>query len=355
MAEDQERGEKTEEASPQRREEFRNRGQVANTKELGSVLTIFTTLLVIWLLGHFFMLQLEEVMSQSLGDYVVRAARNGEWIAAASFAGQKLLLLLGPIFGIFMVIGVSSSLIQTGLIYNEEALEFRLDRLDPIQGFKKIASMKGLIEGFKSLIKLMVLMIVSYVVLKSEISIIPHLVNLSVAQLMQYMGQVMFKLLMSIGVFMGIVAALDYFYQRWDLEKEMMMTKEEVKEEHKSREGDPLVKARIKRVQREVANRRMMEKVPKADVIVTNPTHIAVALKYDDTMVAPTVVAKGADLIAEKIKAIAREHNVPIVENKPLARTIFKTLKIGQGIPRELYTAVAEVLAYVFKLKRRGF
>jgi flagellar biosynthetic protein FlhB len=149
------------------------------------------------------------------------------------------------------------------------------------------------------------------------------------------------------------LAGIDYFYQRWDLEKEMRMTKQEVKEEHKSREGDPMIKARIKRIQREVASRRMMEEVPKADVIVTNPTHIAVALKYDETMISPTIIAMGADLVAEKIKALAKEHGIPCVENVPLARAMFKTLKIGSAIPRELYTAVAEVLSYVYKLKRK--
>jgi len=133
----------------------------------------------------------------------------------------------------------------------------------------------------------------------------------------------------------------------------MMMSKQEVKEEHKSREGDPLIKARIRKVQREMANRRMMEKVPKADVIITNPTHIAVALKYDANLPAPQLIAKGGDLIAEKIKAIAKENNIPVVENKPLARTIFKTMKLGQVIPKELFVAVAEVLSYVYKLKRK--
>jgi flagellar biosynthesis protein FlhB len=131
------------------------------------------------------------------------------------------------------------------------------------------------------------------------------------------------------------------------------MTKQEIKEEHKSREGDPMIRARIKRIQREMASKRMMDEIPKADVIVTNPTHIAVALKYDETMVAPTVIAKGADLIAEKIREMAKEFNIPIIENKPLARSMFKTLKIGQSIPKELYTAVAEVLSYVYKLRRK--
>jgi flagellar biosynthetic protein FlhB len=152
---------------------------------------------------------------------------------------------------------------------------------------------------------------------------------------------------------MLVIAGADYFYQRWDLEKKMMMTKQEVKEEHKQREGDPMIKSRIRRIQREMASKRMMADVPTADVVITNPTHIAVVLKYSDNLPAPQIVAMGADLIAEKIKEIARENNIPIVENKPLARTIFKTLKIGQVIPRELFVAVAEVLSYVYRLRRK--
>jgi flagellar biosynthetic protein FlhB len=151
---------------------------------------------------------------------------------------------------------------------------------------------------------------------------------------------------------MGFIAALDYGYQRWDLEKRMRMTKQEVKEEFKQREGDPLIKSRIRRIQRDLAQKRMMEAVPKADVVITNPTHIAVALQYDRVkMAAPVMVAKGADFVAEKIKDVARKHNIPVVENKPLARNLFKNLKIGQAIPKALYNAVAEILAYVYRLK----
>ncbi|MGE0761703.1 MAG: flagellar biosynthesis protein FlhB [Bdellovibrionales bacterium] len=353
MAQETERGEKTEEASPQRREDFRKRGQVAQTKELASVLAIFGVLLVVWLFGRFFLTQLHELMTQSFEQYVVLAARDGAWLAAAGFAVNKMMMVLAPVLGMFWAISFISSIVQVGFLYNEEALEFRPERLDPIQGFKRVLSLKSMVEGIKAIIKLIVISVVAYMVLRSEVQSLPHLVDYSVSQLLTYLGDVVFKLLLGVGTLMAILAGLDFLFQRWDLEKEMMMTKEEVKEEVKSREGDPLVRARIKRVQREVASRRMMEKVPKADVIVTNPTHIAVALKYDETMVAPTVIAKGADLVAEKIKALAREHNIPIVENKPLARAIYKTLKLGQSIPRELYTAVAEVLAYVFRLKRK--
>lgn len=349
----EDRGEKTEEATQQRREEFRKRGQVAQTRELASVFAIFGTILMMWLFGQFFLQQMQEIFRTSLGEQLVAAARQGEWIGAVKFAGAKLALLLAPVLGIYFVISIASSVVQVGFLYNEEALEFRLERLDPVQGFRRIVSLKALFEGGKSLLKLIVVGSVMWMLLRKEMAVLPRLVEFSMEQLLVYVGNMAFKLLLGVGVLMAVLAGLDFLFQRWDLEKEMMMSKQEVKEEMKSREGDPMVRARIKRAQRELANKRMMSDVPKADVIITNPTHIAIALKYDENMVAPRILAKGADLIAEKIKSIAREHNIPIVENKPLARTIFKTLKIGQQIPRELYTAVAEVLAYVFRIKRK--
>lgn len=353
MASENERGEKTEEATPQRREEFRKRGQVAHTRELASVFVLFGAVLTMMIFGKFFFMQVSELLTMSFTDYVVEAARHGDWIAAAGFAATKMMWIMGPALGMFLVISVASTLLQTGFLYNEEALQIRWDRLNPISGFRRILTLRALVEGFKAVLKLTVIGVVAWMVLRHELKILPHLVEHSISQLFTYLGEVMFRLLISVGALMAVLAGLDFLFQRWDLEKEMMMTKEEVKEEIKSREGDPLIRARIKRVQREMASRRMMEQVPKADVIVTNPTHIAIALKYDATMVAPRVIAKGADLIAEKIRNIAKEHGIPLVENKPLARTIYKTIKVGQSIPRELYTAVAEVLAYVMRLKKR--
>lgn len=354
MASDTERGEKTEEATQQRREDFRKRGQVAQTRELAAVFAIFGSLLVVFLFGKFFLRELNEIFTHSIEHFVVVAARDGDWIAATSFAVNKMLILLAPVLGIFWVISMASSIIQVGFIYNEEALEFKPERIDPIQGLRRLFKLRSLVEGLKATFKLIVVGTVAWMVLRNELTALPHLVEFTINQIMGYLGDVVFRLLLGVGSLMAVLAGLDFLFQRWDLEQEMKMTKEEVKEEVKSREGDPMVRARIKRVQREIASRRMMEEIPKADVVITNPTHIACVLKYDDTMVAPRLVAKGADFMAEKIKQLAREHNVPIVENKPLARTIFKTLKLGQSIPRELFTAVAEVLAYVYKLKRKG-
>ena len=352
MAEDQ--GERTEEATQTRRDEFRKRGQVAYSRELASALFLLVASMGVFVLAKFFFKELYEVFQFSLGPDMVVSARTGDIFTAMVFAGEKLLLLISPVMGVAVIVGVGAQVIQTGFLQVEDAFSLKLEKLDPIQGLARMFSLKNLVEGFKALLKLILIFSIVALVVKSEMIKVPYILQFSVEQMFTYMGTVTVKLLGSIGGAMAVLSAADYFFQRWDTEKKMMMTKQEVKEENKSREGDPLIKSRIRRVQREMANRRMMQKVPTADVIITNPTHIAIALKYGADLPAPQVIAKGADLVAEKIKEIAREHNIPVVENKPLARTIFKTLKIGQVIPRELFVAVAEVLSYVYKLRRKA-
>ena len=346
-----EQGEKTEEPTQQRREDFRKRGQVAQTKELASVFMIFTALLTIWFLGRFFLVQISEVFEMSFGNFV--AIKGGSLSGPFMFAFKKTLLLVAPVAMIVWVVSFASSVVQVGFLTNEEALKIQFEKINPVSGLKRIFSIRSMVEGIKAIFKLVIVGAISYAVLETEIFTIPKLVNYSVSQLFVYLGEVTLKLFGGVGFFMAVLAGVDYLFQRWELEQKMRMTKQELKEELKSREGDPLIKARIRRTQRELAQRRMMEDVPKADVIITNPTHIAVAVQYSELMIAPTIVAKGADRVAEKIKEIARENKIPIIENKPLARTIFKTIEIGQVIPKELYTAVAEVLSYIYKLKRK--
>jgi flagellar biosynthesis protein FlhB len=352
---DQDDSDRTEEATPLRREEFRKRGQVAQTRELASVFLIFSLIICFYVLGRFAFDQFQQIFQEVLGRGMLKTVRHDSPLDVFKFSIAKAGFILAPVLFICLIASFFSSVLQIGILNNEEALGFKWERLDPVSGFKRIFSIRSLVEGFKSVVKICLIGGVTYLVLKNEIAIIPILVNYSVGQLLGYVGVVMLKLLTAVVAFMAGVAGLDYLFQRWELEKSMMMTRQEVKDELKSREGDPMIRARIRRSQREMAQKRMMQEVPKADVVVTNPTHIAVAIKYDmSTMAAPKIVAMGAGYIAEKIKDLARKHNVPIMENKPLARTIFKTLKIGQLIPRELYTAVAEVLSYVFKLKKKG-
>ncbi len=353
MAEDSDQGEKSEEATQARREDFRKRGQVAQTKELASALFILVSLGFIYSLSKFFFKEISELFTHSFGPDLTAAVRNGDVVSGIRFAGEKMAILIAPVAGVGFIISLGSTLIQVGFLQVEDALTADVNRLNPLEGLKRIFSFKTLLEGFKNIAKLSLMIVVAYFTLRSEMWKLQWVMQFDAAQMMDYLGTLVSKLLGGIGVAMVVLAVADYFLQRWDLEKKMMMTKQEIKEEHKSREGDPMIKARIRKVQREMANRRMMDKVPKADVIITNPTHIAIALKYDANLPAPQLIAKGADLIAEKIKSIAKEHNIPIIENKPLARTIFKTMKLGQVIPKELFVAVAEVLSYVYKLKKK--
>ena len=348
-----EAGEKTEEATAQRREDFRKKGQVAQTKELGSFLTLMGACAGIWLLGSFWLEQVIELVRVVFSDYLSAQIRIEDHRSATWFALEKALFLTGPLFLIALLLSFASSLVQVGILYNEEALKPDLKKIDPIAGLQRLFSLKALVEGIKAVAKVGVVALIVYIILRDEMDRVPLLVEFNIQQLFSYFGDISLKLFAAVGMFMGVLAAADYGFQRFEMEKQMRMTKQEVKEENKNREGDPLIKARIRRTQREMANKRMMADVPKADVIITNPTHISVAIRYESGWMAPVIVAMGADLIAMKIREIAKEHKIPIVENKPLARTMFKTLKVGSVIPRELFQAVAEVLAYVYKLKKK--
>jgi flagellar biosynthetic protein FlhB len=348
-----EQGERSEQATDTRREEFRKQGQVAHTRELASAFILLTSAAGIYALARFFFQNIYEVFNYSFGADMVRMIREGDVMDAVRFSSFKALILIAPVVGIAGLIAAASSIVQIGFLQVEEALNFNFEKLNPLEGAKKIFSLRAVVEGLKSFLKLVAVGVILYFLLRGEVSKAPYILSYSVEQIFQYLGAITVKLLGGVGGLMLVLALADYFFQRWDLEKRMMMTKQEVKEESKQREGDPMIKSRIRRMQREMSSKRMMDAIPKADVVITNPTHIAVVLKYGENLPAPQIVAKGADLIAEKIKAIAREHNIPIVENKPLARTIYKTLKIGQVIPRELFVAVAEVLSYVYRLRKK--
>ncbi len=351
MSEDQ--GEKTEQATDARRDEFRKRGQVAMTRELGTAAIILLSAGMLFFMGRYFLVNIKEIFEKCMSGEFLALAKNEHSSEIFFYLGYKLVILLGPLFFISVVVGIASQVMQTGFLQIEDALTPNLNKLNPLNALGRIFSMKGLVDIFKSLLKISAVFFIMYLLLKSEVKQIPYLSGFSTEQTLTYLGGIIFKLFMGTGLFMLVLALADYFFQRWQLEKEMMMSKQEIKEEHKSREGDPLIKARIRKVQREIANRKMLTEIPKANVVITNPTHIACVLRYSDKLPAPQLVAMGADYMAEKIKEIARLHNIPVIENKPLARTIFKTMKIGQIIPRELFTAVAEVLSYVMRLNKK--
>jgi flagellar biosynthetic protein FlhB len=226
-----------------------------------------------------------------------------------------------------------------------------LSKLNPLSGIKRLFSLRSSVEVLKAVLKVIIVGGMAYATLFKEMDHIPALVELEISQIMTFTGHVALRLGYYTCLVLLVLAGVDYLFQYWQHERDLRMTKQEIKDEHRQQEGDPMVRSRIRAVQREMAQKRMMEAVPDATVVITNPTHLAVALKFDRSMPAPKVIAKGAGHIAEKIKSIANEHDVPIIEQKPLARALYKNVEIDQYIPADLYHAVAEMLAYVYRLK----
>lgn len=360
MAENQEdrsREDLTEEASPHRIEEYRQKGMVAQSRDISSLAVLLATGVGIYVLSPQLGQQLSDFMKDvfrtdlsarmDLGsphlvqDYMIRAL--------------KILISIGfPVCCAGFVFGILSSFAQIGAIFSTEPLTPDLDKLNPIQGFQKLVSMRQFLDGLRLIIKVAITLIVSFYLLKSEVLLSPVHLGGEPGYILENFARSSKSIFFVLVTVFAVFAAIDYGFQKFEFNKNLRMTKQEAKQEYKEREGDPQIRARIRSVQREMARKRMMQAVKKADVIVTNPTHIAVALVYDTSkMSAPKVVAKGADFVAQKIKEIAAESGVPMVENVPLARTLYKTVKVGHSIPRALYQAVAEVLAYVYRLKKR--
>jgi flagellar biosynthetic protein FlhB len=259
-----------------------------------------------------------------------------------------------PILAVAIVTGIVVSAAQVGLYLTWEPIEPNWERINPISGMQRFFSMKNIVEGIKAVLKLTVVSLIVYFFIKSQAEKTLPLLSLPVHESLIVTLQSVMKLFFILTGSLLVLGALDYGYQRYELESRMKMTKREAKDEFKLREGDPLIKSRIRSIQRKMASKRMMEAVPKADVVITNPTHFAVALQYNEKeMAAPKVIAKGADIVAQKIKEVAKFHRIPCVENRPLARTLFKNVEINQYVPRDLYKAVAEVLAYVYRLRGR--
>lgn len=345
--------ERTEAPTQLRREEFRKQGAVALSREVISVLIIAGGTLAISGSGNHFVEQFRVLGHRFFEFQTIEPLQAAEVVELLSSGIQTWFWVVLPVFSVVMVLSVVGCAAQVGFHLSWEPLSPRWDRLDPIAGVQRIFSINGFVEALKSLAKMLLGACIVYFFLKSAMSgvgdafrqDVPQIAGLFQSQLVR----VVFSLL---GAFV-VLAAADYGFQRYRLENQMKMSRRELRDEFKLREGDPLIRSRIRNAQRKIAQRRMMDAVPKADVIVTNPTHISVALKYEaEEMTAPKIVAMGADHLAMKIREIAKKHGVPLVENRSLARTLYAELDVGQYIPKNLYKAVAEVLAYVYRLKR---
>ncbi len=346
--------EKTEKATPKRRREAREKGQVLQSKEINSAIIIIASFLSLKIFGSFMLNKLLSFSNSFYEDYFSNLdIFNIKDINILMMRVASIIVIaVGPLTAIVLILGVSSSYLQIGFLFTTKTLEIKFSRLNPIEGFKRILSKRALVELFKSIFKIIVISYLVYLYAIKEIYNIFKLIDLNVESIATHIGNMVVNIGIRSGIALLVLAIFDYGYQWWDYEKNLKMSKQEIKEEFKQTEGNPQIKSKIKEKQRQMAMRRMMQDVPKADVIITNPTHFAIALKYDkETYGAPYVLAKGADLVAKNIKDIAKKHGVPTVENKPLAQTLYKTVEIGQIIPEELYQAVAEVLAYVYSLR----
>lgn len=345
--------EKTEDATPKRKEEARKKGQVAKSLEINSAFIILASFFALKLVGPYIYSELAGFMRFMFSHFsTADMTINDIYILTANF-GLVFLKTALPVMAVIAVISVAASLLQVGVMFSFEPIMPQLDRINPISGFQRLFSLRSLVELVKSLCKIAIIGYFIYRFISREIFQLPALINADLTDSLRVSAGLVVDLAMEIGAVILMLAALDYAYQWWEHTKSLRMSKEEVKEEFKQTEGNPQIKAKIKERQRAMAMRRMMQEVPKATAVVTNPTHFAVAIRYDKTMAAPEVVAKGQDFLAERIKQVAKENRVAIVENKPLARTLYAMVEVGAVVPPELYQAVAEVLAYVFRLKRR--
>ena len=342
--------EKTEQATPKKREDARKKGQVARSMELNSVAVLFFGLFSLTFLGSWFFTHISEAFFSN-----VNRIPNLDLTANAVYQlfkenGIQFIKIIAPLLGIVAVGGIVINLAQVGTMFTTEPLTPKFDKLDITKGIQRIISKKTLVGLARDLIKVSIVGYIGYITIKSELPNLYLLADQGVDQILKIGGMLAIKVGLRISLALLLLAILDFAYQKFEFNKDLRMTRQEVKEEYREFEGDPQVKARIKRIQREMSRKRMLKEVETADVVVTNPTHIAVALRYDMSKdAAPVVVAMGERLIAEKIKEVARKFNIPVIENKPLARALFEMAEIGMQIPSKLYRAVAEVLAFVYK------
>jgi flagellar biosynthesis protein FlhB len=350
---DTDRSKRTEQPTPKRKHEARAKGQVAKSKELGSVSILLATLLAFHFYGAQFLNRLSDLMQwllQSSGELMIQDSGLRSLIFHIE---MRLFFILAPLILLMASFALLVNFGQVGFLFTTQTLQPDLGKLNPIAGFQNLFSLRSFVELVKSFLKIGIIGYIAYAIIKKELAGLPLLSTMSCQGIFFSICTVSYKILLRSTIALLIMAILDYIYQRYEINKSLMMTKEEVKEEMRQSEGDPKIKAQIRKVQQRIARQRMMSNVPHADVVITNPQHLAIALKYDpEGMEAPKVIAKGAGYVAQKIKEIARENGIPLVENKPLAQLLYKTIEIGEMIPPHLYQAVAEILAYVYRLKQ---
>ncbi len=344
---------KTEPASPKKREDLKKKGQTYNSRDLTMGITLLVGVMAVKAMSGFIFNNISESLYfffNKLSNPLPYCNSTGAF-NVLKIVISRIITISMPLALIVCVIGIMVNIFQSGFIFTTNNLKFDLNRINPAEGFKRIFSKKALVELAKSLLKVILVGYVIYSYLSKNYTKICMVLDMETDQILKFMWESLLDIGMKAGTVLMIIGAIDYVYQRWDFEQSIRMSKEEVKEEYKETEGNPQTKSRIRENQRKISTRRMMEDVKKAAVVITNPTHIAVALMYDNAKNdAPIVIGKGVNKLAQKIKKIAGENNIPVVEDVKLAHLLYEKTDIGEEIPPELYKAVAEILAYIYSL-----
>lgn len=351
-------GEKTEPATAKKLEDARKKGQVAKSREIANAAGIFALFLVLKFWVAHMGIQFLEVFS-AVYNRIPESVKGWNGFMPQTDMGilffqllYRIIILIAPIIIIAFMVAFVCDVVQVKWRITPDTIKPKFSKMNPISGFKKFFSVSSLVELVKSLAKLGLIGYIVYSYLQDKWQYLFGLYHMSLMEVIQMLADIVTDMGIRIAAVYMIIALLDYIYQKVKFSHDMRMTKQEVKEEYKQSEGDPQIKGKIRQKMREVSQRRMMQALPQADVVITNPTHYAVAIKYDPKVAdAPLVIAKGEDYLAQKIKQIAKDNNVEIVENKPLARMLYANVEVGEMVPPELYQAVAEVLAFVYHLK----
>ena len=344
--------EKTENATPKREREAREEGQAIHSKEVSSAIVLLGAIVAFYATGSWMVHRMAEAMQRYISGMGEISLRDDSLQTLILNVMAEFALIVSPVMLATLILGIAASVFQVGFTISTKSMSPKLSKLNPIQGIGKLFSIRSFTDVIKAIGKILVLGSIAYSLIKGEAQTLPLLIQMDVQEIWAFIGTISLRICLYTFLAMAAIAGMDYLFQWWQHQKDLRMTKEEVKEESRQTEGDPKVKSRIRSIQLEMSRRRMMDGVPDATVVITNPTHLAIALKYDSkNMQAPKVVAKGAGFIAERIKEIARSNRIPIVENKALARAMFKSVVVGADIPFEMYRTVAEILAYVYRLK----
>ncbi|MCP3026106.1 flagellar biosynthesis protein FlhB [Halobacillus sp. A5] len=346
--------EKTEKASPKKRTDTRKKGQVAKSQDVNTGFLLLLVFGGLYLLGGYIKNAMTGMYEQTFKEYMTWEVTVDTVAAVFLEVTVEMAKVIGPLMGIAIVAGIASNLVQVGILFTGEPLKFDLKKVDPIKGAKRIFSARALVELIKSLLKISLIGVITFAIIWLNKDQMMIMSQKSVEDALVFFGEITIVMGLASGLALLLLSILDYTYQRYDHEKNIRMSKKDLKDEHKNIEGDPLIKSKIKEKQRQMSAARMMNEVPDADVVITNPTHYAIAIKYDEKISdAPIVVAKGVDFVAQKIKEVAKAHDVVMVENRPLARAMYQDAEIDQPIDEQFFKAVAEILAYVYRLEKK--